>query len=173
MAKVAFSKLNLKLPSSKTIEWEGQNIEVIQYLPVEEKTQFFERVLNNSVDDNGYYNITKIDFNLDLEIIFTYTNISFTEKQKEDLMKLYDKIKGGGLLTRVKEAMPPEELNELVETVWGMVKNIYEYNRSALGIMKTITTDYSNLNLDTTEIQKALQDPDNVGFVKEVMDKMG
>lgn len=173
MAKIAFSKLNLKLPSVKTIKWEDQDIEVIQYLPVEEKTQFFERVLSNSVDDNGYYNITKINFNLDLELVFTYTNISFTEKQKEDLMKLYDKIKGSGLLSLVKEAVPPEELNELVDTVWGMIENIYEYNRSALGIMKMVAADYSNLNFETTEIQEALQNPENVGFLKEVLDKMG
>nr|DAP55714.1 MAG TPA: hypothetical protein [Caudoviricetes sp.] len=39
------------------------------------------RVLNNSVDENtGYYNHLKLDMNLGLEIIYAYSNISFTEK---------------------------------------------------------------------------------------------
>ena len=78
----------------------------------------YERILASSVDDNGYYNITKINFWIDLEIIFTYTNISFTEKQKEDLFKLYDLMKGNGLIQKVKDNMQAEELAEIIETVW-------------------------------------------------------
>ena len=173
MAKVSYNKLGLKMPSAKEFTWQDQIIEVVQYLPIEKKVEMFERILNNSVDTNGYYNITKINFNIDMEIIYTYTNVNFTEKQKEDVFKLFDNIKSSGFLAAVKENMNPDELGEIVETVWGMVRNIYEYNRSALGVMQTISTDYSNLNFDVNEIQKNLADPENVGFLKDVLSKMG
>ena len=154
MAKVPYSKLGLtKNTEVKTINWNNQKIEVLQYLPTDEKTKLFERVLQSSVDDNNYYNITKVNFWIDLEIIFTYTNISFTEKQKEDLFKLYDTIKGSGLLKAVKDNMNKEELVEVIETVWDTIKNLYAYHNSAMGIMEAITADYSNLNLETTEIR--------------------
>lgn len=174
MAKIAFGKLQLtKNTSVNTIDWNGISIEVIQYLPTDDKTAMFERVLNSAVDDNGYYNITKINFWLDLEILFTYTNISFTEKQKEDLFKLYDLVKGNGLLKAIKEAMNQDELTEIIDTVWGMVKNIYQYHCSALGIMKMLNTDYSNLNLEADEIKSKIADPENLTLLKDVLTKLG
>lgn len=174
MAKVPYSKLGLtKNIETKTIDWNNQKIEVLQYLPADEKTKLYERVLQSSVDDNNYYNITKVNFWLDLEIVFTYTNISFTEKQKEDLFKLYDIIKGSGLLKAVKDNMDKEELAEIIETVWDTIKNLYQYKNSALGIMQAITTDYSNLELETSELQKNISDPNNLSLLKNVIEKLG
>ena len=174
MAKVAFGKLQLtKNNEVKTFSWKDQTIEVRQYLPTDEKTQLFERILDNSTDDNGYYNITKINFWIDLEIVFTYTNITFTEKQKEDLFKLYDLIKGSGLLDLIKENMNKEELSEILTTVWEEVKEIYRYASSALGIMKSITTDYDALNLEADSIQEKISNPENLTLLKDVLTKLG
>ena len=174
MAKVPYSKLGLtKNTETKIIDWNNQKIEVTQYLSVDEKTQFFERVLQNSTDDNGYYNITKVNFWLDLEIVFTYTNISFTDKQKEDLFKLYDILKGSGLLKEIKDNMNKEELAEIVETVWDTIKNLYAYANSAMGIMRAITADYGELNLEADEIKDKIADPNNLTLLKNVIDKLG
>ena len=174
MAKVPYSKLGLtKNIETKIIDWNNQKIEVLQYLPIDEKTQLFERVLQSSVDDNHYYNITKVNFWLDLEIVFTYTNISFTEKQKEDLCKLYDIIKGSGLLKAVKDNMDKEELAEIVETVWDTIKNLYAYHNSAMGIMEAVTADYSNLNLESNEIRENISNPENLNLLRDVLTKLG
>ena len=94
MAKIAFSKLGLtkdKLDEFQTVEFNDQTVEVKQYLPIAEKAELISRVLNNSVDDDaGYYNNLKLDMWLALEIVYAYSNINFTEKQKSDPMKLYD-----------------------------------------------------------------------------------
>ena len=174
MAKVAYGKLGLvKNAEVKEFIWNNQKIEVIQYLPIDQKTQMFERILQNSIDDNGYYNITKINFWIDLEVVFTYTNITFTDKQKEDLFKLYDIMKGTKFLKTVKDNMDVEELAEIVETIWDTIKNLYQYHNSALGIMQAISTDYSNLNLEASEIQEKLADKDNLSLLKDVITKLG
>lgn len=174
MAKVAFGKLQLiKNVKVNNFEFNGQTIEVIQYLPLDKKTEMYERILASSVDDNGYYNITKINFWIDLEIIFTYTNISFTEKQKEDLFKLYDLMKGNGLIQKVKDNMQAEELVEIIETVWDQIKAIYKHATSAVGVLQAISTDYDNLNLDVEELQEKLANPDNLALVKNVLTKLG
>ena len=86
MAKVTFSKLGLsKNTEVKEIEWNDQKIEVKQYLPIEEKINLVGKILNESVDDNGYYNPIRLNIYTNMEIIIAYTNISFTEKQKEDI----------------------------------------------------------------------------------------
>ena len=174
MAKIAYGKLGLvKNTEVKEFVWNNQKIEVIQYLPIDQKTQMFERILQNSIDDNGYYNITKINFWIDLEVVFTYTNITFTDKQKEDLFKLYDIMKGTKFLKTVKDNMDTEEFAEIIETIWDTIKNLYQYHNSALGIMQAISTDYSNLNLEASEIQEKLADKDNLSLLKDVITKLG
>ena len=50
---------------------------------------------------------------------------------------------------------------------------IYTYRNSVLGLLDIISTDYSSLNLDASEIQKKLADPDNMALLRGVLDKLG
>jgi hypothetical protein len=91
MAKVTFSSLGLKLNQEvKIITIKEKNIEVKQYLPIQNKLEIVANVINNSQDDNNFKNIGKVELFAALEIINQYTNITFTEKQKEEPWKIYD-----------------------------------------------------------------------------------
>ena len=177
MAKIAFSKLGLtkdKLDEFQTVEFNDQTVEVKQYLPIAEKAELISRVLNNSVDDDaGYYNNLKLDMWLALEIVYAYSNISFTEKQKSDPMKLYDLLSSNKLLNLIIGLVPESEFYYLTKVTHELATAIYTYRNSALGILDSIGRDYSNLNLDTTEIQKKLADPENLTLLKNVVEKLG
>ena len=81
MAKIALTKLGLKSNTEiKTIEWNGQNIEVKQYLPIEAKLDLISDIANKSLDDNPYYNPARIKIFIRLEIILAYANINTTDK---------------------------------------------------------------------------------------------
>lgn len=174
MAKVSYGKLQLtKNNEVKTFEFNGQTIEVKQYLPIEEKTKMFEQILNQAIDDNGYFNITKVNFWLELQLIFNYTNLGFTEKQKEDLFKVYDMLKGNKFIRLMKSCMDSEELEEVMTTVWDTIKNIYQQANSAKGIMEALVTDYEGLNFDATSLQEKIADPGNLSLLKDVLTKLG
>ena len=177
MAKIAFSKLGLtkdKLDEFQTVEFNDQTVEVKQYLPIAEKAELISRVLNNSVDDDaGYYNNLKLDMWLALEIVYAYSNISFTEKQKSDPMKLYDLLSSNKLLNLIIGLVPESEFYYLTKVTHELATAIYTYRNSALGILDSIGRDYSNLNLDATEIQKKLADPENLILLKNVVEKLG
>ena len=116
MAKVSFTKLKCKVETSIThVEWEGETIEVKQYLPIQEKLALIGRVITQAHEqDENYSNPVKVDVFRELEMIFAYTNISFTDKQKEDLPKLYDMIYCSGLLKTIKDAIPDDEKNDIL-----------------------------------------------------------
>ena len=177
MAKISYTKLGInkeELNKVQTVEYNGQTIEVKQYLPVIEKSELITRVLNNSVDENnGYYNLLKMDMYLALEIVYAYSNISFTEKQKEDPMKLYDMLNASRVLNLIIGLVPEGEFYYLNKTVHEMANNIVAYRNSAMGIMERITTDYSNLDLDASTIQKELADPNNMTLLKDILTKLG
>ena len=61
MAKLAFTKLGLKTNNQiKTILFNEQEIEVKQYLPINEKLEMISNVINLSADDNNFANPVKV-----------------------------------------------------------------------------------------------------------------
>ena len=174
MAKVSFTKLGLKKNEEVGIlHINEQDIEVKQYLPINEKLELISSVINSAADENNFSNPVKENVFLTLEILYHYTNINFTDKQKEDPVKLYDLVVSSGLVNKVTDLIPEEELDEVINGVAQSVKAIYTYKNSVLGILESINQDYSALNLDATEIQQKLADPDNMALLKQVLTKLG
>ena len=174
MAKVTFSKLGLsKNTEVKEIEWNGQTIEIKQYLPIEEKINLVGKVLNESVDDNGYYNPIRLNIYTNMEIIMAYTNISFTEKQKDDILKLYDLFYGCELVDKIFETIPEDEVSDITDWTYEAIDNIYGYRNSAAGIMEAIGRDYSDLELDADKIKGDIANPENLTLLKDVLTKLG
>ena len=174
MAKVSLTKLGLKINQDiKNIEFNEQIIEVKQYLPINEKLELISSVINSAADENNFSNPVKENVFLTLEILYHYTNINFTDKQREDPVKLYDLVVSSGLVNKVTDLIPEEELDEVINGVAQSVKAIYTYRNSVLGILESISKDYSALNLDATEIQQKLADPDNMALLKQVLTKLG
>ena len=174
MAKVSLTKLGLKVNQDiKTVEFNEQIIEVKQYLPVNEKLELISNVINWSHDENNFANPVKVSIFTALEIMYAYTNINFTDKQKEDPAKLYDMLISSGLIAEVINAIPEAEYHEILCGVSDSISAVYTYSNSVLGILDTISSDYSNLNFDATEIQKKLADPDNMALLKGVLAKLG
>lgn len=174
MAKTAFSKLKLsKKEDINTITFNGEVIEVKQYLPVSEKLEIIENVLNNSADKNNFANPVKVDVYMVMEILYKYTNISFTDKQKEDIPKLFDLVESNGLVDMVISAMPTLEYDNLINSANEVINSYYKYKNSALGILDAVSADYKNLELDASKIQKDIADPENLALLKDIMNKLG
>ena len=176
MAKIAFTKLGLKTKDEvKTIECGEQAIEIKQYLPLDEKTALISRVINECWDEKAkFYNPCKYEVLINFEIVKSYTNIAFTEKQeKENFSKTYDLLDGNGLITEVLDNISPEEYYFIKRGVIDGIKSIYEYDHSIFGIIDTIKEDYSNLDLNAGEIQKKLSDPNNMELLKTILTKLG
>lgn len=179
MAKVPFSKLEVKINGSDCINTyyntKGEEIEyeVKQYLPLKEKIELVQRVINQSVDDNGFYNPMRVKLYLVLEVVYAYTNLSFTAKQKEDPFKLYDLLVSTGIFYEIVDHIREKDWSEIKENVWKTIENIYAYRNSVMGILENISADYSGLSLEASEIQKKLAEGDGINFLQEVMAKMG
>ena len=174
MAKVPFTKLGLKkVEDTKNITICDQVIEVKQYLPISDKINIITNVIENSADDNNFANPVKVEVFANLEIMYAYTNISFTDKQKGDPTKLYDLLEENGVIAEVIAAIPENEYALLLGWIDETIEAFYTYRNSVMGIMEQISADYSNLSLDATAIQQKLADPQNLELLKSVMTKLG
>ena len=174
MAKVTFTKLALKKKEEvKNIKINDSDIEIKQYLSVNDKLDLIARVISGAHDQNNFPNPIKIEVIGAMEIIMAYTNITFTDKQKEDIAKLYDILDSNGIINQIVSAIPEDEYHFLIDGINDTIDAVYTYQNSVLGILDTVSQDYSNLNLDATEIQKKLADKDNLSLVRDVLTKLG
>ena len=176
MAKVPFTKLGLNKNKEniKTFVWNEQTIEVKQYLPVNDKLSLIGNVITLAHDgSNNFSNPIQLEVYTGLEILYFYTNINFTEKQKEDPAKLYDLVKSGELLEEVIKNIPEKEYNYIINGIEKTSKAIYDYQNSILGVLDTVKADYSNLDFDATAIQKKLADPEAMELLKGILSNLG
>ena len=174
MAKVPFTKLGLsKNQEVKIIKLNEQNIEVKQYLPINDKLDLIANVINLAHDDKNYSNPVKAGVYFALGVVEKYTNITFTEKQKEDPTKLYDLLSGNKVYETIYEAIPASEVAYLADSLYKSIEAIYSYQNSVLGILESVSQDYSQLKLDANEIKEDLADPNNLTLIKDILSKLG
>ena len=172
--KPTFAKLKLARNNSvKIVTFNGIEVEVKQYLPINEKLQLISNVINAAADENNFSNPIKEDLFGTLEIIYAYTNLGFTEKQKEDPAKLYDDMISSGFADAIIKEIPSEEYNTIVNGINECTKAIYTYRNSLLGILEATVADYGNLELDANDLQSKMADPNNMALLKDVLTKLG
>lgn len=141
MAKVTYTSLKVKTDTSvKTVDFNDIKIEVLQYLPMDDKYSIVSITMQNSEED-GVYNPTKVDMFFHLFLVYSYTNITFTEKQKENPSKLYDSLKSSGLLDKILEAIPEEEYDTLYTYLEDLIISREERNRSVISLLENVIKD--------------------------------
>ena len=141
MAKVSYASLKLKTNTEvKKFAWEDKEIEIAQYLPIKDKYDLVMITLQKAKEDI-LYNPIKLDMYFHLHLVYMYSNLSFTEKQKEDEEKIYDALEGSGLLTEIIKNMNAEEYNDLWDKINDYMEAELKYTTTAAAIIKTLVND--------------------------------
>lgn len=174
MAKISLSKITpIKKVDSITIDILDQSVEIVQYLSVGEKLHLLEEVLNAVIDDTGYFNPIKMEIYFLLHLIKYYTNISLTEKMMEEPVKTYDLLEINKVFDAVINAIPQEEYEMLYEATENTAIHVAKYLDSFVGTMKSITNDHQLTKESLEQVFASLQNPEDVGFLKDVLQKLG
>ncbi len=175
MAKIAFTKLSLQKNNDvKNWQVNEQIIEVKQYLPVEQRIELAKQVIQQVTNfNNDFLNEFAFHVYMDLAIVFNYTNLTFTDKQKEDLYKLYDLLAGSGFMAELKKQVNCNQTDDLEVYIYDTLKNYYDYRNSIYGIMNTMSQDYGSLAEDAERLRADLTDPSSLGMLKETLTKLG
>ena len=141
MAKVSYANLKLKINQEvKTIDYNGTNIEIIQYLPIEDKYDLMMISLQKA-KENDVYHPLKLDMYFHLYLVYMYTNISFTDKQRENELKLYDTLYSNGIIDLVLSNIPETEYNELQLYITRYIKDVYKNQNNITSLLRTFIDD--------------------------------
>lgn len=135
MAKPTFASMKLKIKDDvATFTVDDKVVSVKQYLPIEDKYDLVMIALQNS-KEGLYYNQMKMDMFFSLYLVLLYTDIQFTDKQKEDLFKLYDILESNGIIAQTISCIPESEYNMLYEQLMQLSQDIMTSEQSFGGIL--------------------------------------
>lgn len=141
MAKVSYASLKLKTDKSvKTFDFNGTEIEVLNYLPYEDKYDLIMITLQKA-EENGIYNSVLLDMYFHLHLVYMYTNVSFTEKQKENEFKLYDTLKSNGFFDKFLQTISEEEYNNLIHYLEDIAEDTLKYRNTAGAVLQSVIQD--------------------------------
>ena len=141
MSKISYANLKLKTKSDVlTFDFNGEQVEVLQYLPISDKYDLIMITLQKAKEGN-IYNQLKLDMFFHLHLVYLYTNLSFTDKQRENEFKIYDTLQSNGFINKMLELIPKEEYNELFEMVEKQVKMEMKYTTTAASILSKFVDD--------------------------------
>lgn len=169
MAKLAFTKISkAKSLPTQSYPFGEETIEVEQYLPLNDKITLIENVIELAGDEVGFFNIVKLEAYYRIYMIKNYTNIAFTEKQMEDITKLYDLIEINGIWEAVENMIPEKERTYIWNNILELAQRITDYNNSVLGVLKTVASDSKNNATDITGILEQFADSEYLETIKKI-----
>ena len=170
MANITFSKLNLKKKEEiKTIKFNEQEIEIKQYLPIQDKLDVIFNAISKTEDENKFFNPVKLECFCTLEIIYAYTNIKFTDKQLEDEAKIFDLMEENGLFDIIFSAIPEEESEFIMDSCEKAAEAIYKYSNSTMGLIEHIVAQRDALSLNLDNFIETIQDPTTKETIKALL----
>ena len=164
--KVSYANMKLKTNTSvNTFDFCEQKIEVLKYLPAQDKYDLLMITLQKSLEGN-VYNAFKLNLYFELNLVYMYTNISFTDKQREDELKLYDTLKSNGFFELFYSAMEASEYEDLFKQMTDMVEAFEKDRRTVAGV---ITNFIENLP-EQADIMANILNNFNPALFKDVID---
>ena len=136
------NSLNLQTTSpTTTITINDQQINILNYLPVSDKVDLIEITLQKAEMENHLYNQTLLDIFFDLNILYLYTDIEFSDEDREDELKLYDILETNGVIEEVVKNMNEDEYNYLRNTLMIQKGNRMRYRTTAAAAIQSFIQD--------------------------------
>ena len=165
MAKISYASLKLKTNTEvNTVDFNGNKIEILKYLPIEEKYDLISVTLQKSLEDT-LYNPLKVDMYFHLHLVYMYTNITFTDRQREDELKLYNTLSSNGLIDLVLENIDEYEYEILSTYLDETIDQDLTYKTTVAYLLNSFIGD---MPAKIDNIQKMMEEIDQEKFTEAI-----
>lgn len=144
MSDINYKDLGLSKPTDfKNFKWGEQNIEVLKYLPIQDKYDIVMITLQKSLED-GIYNPIKMDMHFHLNLVYIYTNLVFSIEERENEDLIYDEMKSSGFLDAFLKQIDSVEYTEMQEDIDNIAELSMTYKSTAASVMRNFIEDLPN-----------------------------
>lgn len=149
------------------------NLTVREYLPIDEKAQFVQFVVNNAIDNNtGCFSPIRTEVYFGIAVCRWYAGIEFDEAL-ENVGVVYDKLEQNDIITKIASAIPGEEYNFINQLVMETCEDIARFNNSFVGMMQVASENTSSLNAEITDILEKIKNKEGMEQLAVIKDVVG
>lgn len=174
MAKVPFSKLKTKIAQEIVqvpIPDTDMTLDILTYLPQNTKADFIGFVVENSIDQTtGCSSPLRLDTWFSIALAKYYGQITFTDKQLEDVGKVYDILQGNNVFNIVAHTIPNEEYEYIKSCTEKTAQDVAQYNTSAAGIIGAMRQESGGLGAQIDDMMKRIQDKEGISELLAIRD---
>lgn len=137
-----YSDLNLKLntDSNSFDILPGQTINVLHYISIEDKNSIIQLALQNA-NENGHYNLIKLNMFFKLYLVYMYTDIEFTAEEKLDPVKIYDELESNGIMGAILASINPDEISFLEDKINETLTQKQTYQNTIASVINSFIED--------------------------------
>ena len=142
---INFNDLGLSLQDkSKNVIINGQKVEVKQYLPIKDKIDLIQIVLQQGVV-NDMYDEAVLEALFYVYTIMYYTDLEFTDEQKEHPLDIYDMLISNDVLNVILSEIPEDEFIDLMDYFEKQKELNLKYQTSFTFVLNQIATKAESL----------------------------
>lgn len=122
MAILNYNDLGLtKSKEIRIFKWNDKDIEVTKYLSISDRYDIVMITLQEAYEE-GIYNPVKLDKFFHLNLVYSYSNLMFTDEERQDTDKLYDELKSSGFMDKFLQNIDAKEYAEMLEDIDTIIK---------------------------------------------------
>jgi len=140
------------------------NFKVKLYLPIKDKYDIIDIVLQNSQED-VVFNPIKMDMYFNTYLVFSYTDIEFSDEEKIDIEDTYNRLSQSGLLDLVLKNIPEGEYQYLYDNLVALAKDRTQFNSTISAMIQSLI---NNLPEQAEAVENIIKNFDEEKFQKVI-----
>lgn len=175
MKEIAFNTMGIQPNIGvKEVDFKSMVLEVRTYLPIDDKTQFIQFVVNGALDEmTGTFSPLRTEVYFAIAVCRWYAGITFTEEDLVNVAAVYDALETNGVIDTIVSEIPEEEMGFISSLVEETTKDIARYNSSAAGIIQSMNSDASGLDTQITQILDKIKNSEGLEQLAVIKDVVG
>jgi len=134
------------------------------YLPIKDKYDIIDIVLQNS-QENAVFNPVKMDMYFNTYLVFSYTDIEFSDEEKIDIEDTYDRLCRSGLLDLVLKNILETEYKYLYDNLLDLAKNRTQFNSTISAMIQSLI---NNLPEQAAAVENIIKNFDEEKFQRVI-----
>lgn len=166
VSKQLTEALTVQSKSTK-IMIDGDSVNIKQYLPIRDKSDIITIVLENS-KENGVYNPVLIDMYFHVYLVFSYSDIPFSDEEKEQVEQIYDLLCSNGYMDAIIKAIPETEYQYLYNALNELKNDKLQYGSTFISALSWIMDALPNMVSTAEEILQTA-DFDKMETLRDVL----
>ena len=155
-----YSDLGLDIEYKKVeVELIGdKKLNVLTYLPIKEKTQMLQFIVNNVIDPKtGCASPIRTEIYFSIAVCHWYGGIGFSDEDMAKISDVYDALEVNKVIQTIIDYVPYDEINFMRDLAEETVADVARYNSSAAGIIQSMADSSGSLDAQLSDIIKKVQ----------------